>query len=854
MSKQPINNRKTYEKNYSKEFRNFLNRVEKQAYDDNMFEITPDYVILCALDDKDSMLYKCIGEVKNIKFKSIYDELYEKIMMPTKQKTSLNKSILPSFSSDTTFLLKKCEEERKKKKNKFITSDHFLSAYLINFTNGEAFSILEKNGITYDSINIAINVLHGITDMLGIIDDTSIKEDDNNEIIITMDPSMTTDSTSIIGMIRDMTGGFGGPKYATSSNPNDVEYCTNLNKLAKDKKIDRVIGREREIAEIIRILNRKNNNNALIVGDSGVGKTCLVEGIAKKIVDNEIPSIMADKVIWRLSYSSLVAGTTLRGMVEERVKNMLAKLRKLKNAILFIDDLENASANSKDGNEDGPISLFSEFLSDSAIQIIVCTNYSGYRTIFESSSNFSNKFQKILLDKPSYEECKEIINKSIPLYEKFHSVKYDETISEMCITLADRYITDMTLPSSAIGLIDEIGSYKHLRLDSYDRLNANREKKNELLDKKSNLIKEDKIDEANKIDDEIKILDKETADIIDEGLNKNPIHVTIEDVYKVLSEKTGIPLKKLSVSDKSNLKNIESTLKKDVVGQDEAINIIGRAIKRSKVGLSSPNKPILTCMCIGKSGCGKTLLAKKIAENVFGDEKYLVRFDMSEYSDKTSINRLIGSSAGYVGYKDGGLLTEAVKKRKYAVLLIDEIEKANEEVFNLFLQVLDEGILTDGTGNKADFKNTIIILTSNVGTKQASNDHGFGFSNDKDDSYKQVIEKELKKKFPPEFINRLDEIVYFNTLTDENLKQIIKLEIAKLNKRLSNNHLSLTYSDEVIDYILNIVSKDKDYGARPIIRAIQNEIENKIIDLLLDNEVENENFNFEIKNNEVIVE
>ena len=482
--------------------------------------------------------------------------------------------------------------------------------------------------------------------------------------------------------------------------------------------------------------------------------------------------------------------------------------------------------------------MLGEILTDGTVQVIVTTNHKGYRTTFESDSSFNSKFQKIILEKPKKEECFSILKHIAPDYEKHHKVKYSDDVLKLCIDLAERYITERTIPTSAIDILDEVGSHCFLKNTfSVDEAEL-KALKIELNKEIKKALKRDDIERVVELENEIDEIDSKTAKfgssswaIIEKG-----IEITKDDVYEVVSKKTGVPITKMSTQEKRGLVNIDKVLKEKVIGQDEAIDTITRVIKRNKLGLSSPNKPIGSYLMIGKTGVGKTYLAKKIAEEVFGDEKYLIRFDMSEYADKTSINKLIGSSAGYVGYEEGGLLTEAIKKNKYAVLLVDEIEKANTEVFNLFLQILDEGFLTDNTGRKVDFKNTIIILTSNVGTKQASVDKGIGFTVNSDEKYRSVLEKELKDKFPPEFLNRLDEIVYFNSLTDENLKKIIEIELNKTIERFEKNGYNIVYDDNVVDYLLNIVLKDKDYGARPILRTIQKEIENKIVDMVLNDE------------------
>lgn len=434
------------------------------------------------------------------------------------------------------------------------------------------------------------------------------------------------------------------------------------------------------------------------------------------------------------------------------------------------------------------------------------------------------------MEQPQKNETVSILQGLKADYEKYHNVTYPKDVAETCTILAMRYLNDRCLPISAINLMDEVGAAKKLSL-----LKGRKPIEKEL----STLTKKEKTkySETN-IEQLKKDIESKRDELAKYNASMEKAKIEEEDIFNTVSKMSNIPIAKISLSEKIALKNIDDSVKKVVIGQDEAIEKICKIIKRNKMGLAPDNKPIGSFLCVGGTGCGKTLMAKTIAKEVFGDEKYLVRFDMSEYSDETSVNKLIGSSAGYVGYTEGGLLTEAVKNQKYAVVLFDEIEKANDKVFNLFLQVLDEGCLTDNMGDRVDFKNTIIIMTSNVGVKDATLNNGIGFNVDNAQNRKNIIEKSLKSKFAPEFLNRLNDVIYFNDLTDDNLKDIIKLEINKLIGRLHKINFDGKYGDKTVDFIYEVIKQQKEYGARPIARAIQDNVENKITDLLLDNDYE----------------
>lgn len=827
---QPINNRKEYEKFYSKELWEYIRKVEGDSKDFPVDEITPEFFVLHGLGNKNCLLYKTLNTfIESSTIKMIYDDVYKSITPSINTITNRNVPISASLIG----YLKKSNNERKTLEHELITSDHVLLSILS--MDNKITEIFNKYEMSYSLFMSLLLDMHSLT----------------NEIIdIKTPPQKETPKIITIGMddIENSIGGLpaelqkqlglltGINTNSKTEKKGEIEYCINLNKMAEKGVIGRITGRDDELSKIIEILNRRKSNNVVIVGDPGVGKTSLVDGLASKIVDEDVPVVMLDKKIWKLNISAMVAGTQFRGMFEERMTKLLSKLKETKNNILFIDDIHSAVHNNSKNSDYDIMGMLTEILTDGTVQVIVATNHKGYRNTFETHNSFTSKFQKIVLDKPQKEECFNILKYISPEYEKHHNVKYSDEVLRLCIDLSERYITERTIPTSAIDLMDEVGSHCFLKNSFSVDVSELKKIKTEINKEIKKALKNDDLERVSVLEKEIEDIDSKTSKIGTDSwaIIEKGIEITKDDVYELVSKKTGIPITKISSQEKKGLINLDKILKEKVIGQDDAIDTISRVIKRNKLGLSSPNKPIGSYLMIGKTGVGKTFLAKKIAAEVFGDEKYLIRFDMSEYSDKTSVNKLIGSSAGYIGYEEGGLLTEAIKKNKYAVLLVDEIEKANSEVFNLFLQILDEGFLTDNTGRKVDFKNTIIILTSNVGTKRASIDKGVGFNVNEDEKYKSVLEKELKDKFSPEFLNRLDEIVYFNSLTNENLREIIKIELKNTTNRFNNSGYTLSYDENTVEYILDIVSKEKEYGARPILRTIQKEIENKIVDKILE--------------------
>lgn len=828
---QPINNRKEYEKFYSRELWRCIEKIEEEALNFPVNEITPEFFVLCGLGNKNCLLYKTLNTyIESTTINMIYDDIYKLINTPIN--CVMGKRII--ISSSLIAFIKKANNERKTLEHDLIASDHVLLSILSVENN--LTEVFEKYGINYSLFMSLLIDMHSLTNEI-VGDNKSLKNDSTKIITIGFDNN-NSDINELTRELKNQLSLLDNTPNSKTDKKTGIEYCTDLNKLAENGNIEKIVGRDDEILNIIKILNRRKNNNVVIVGESGVGKTALVEGIALKIVNEEVPSVMLNKKIWRMNIGAMVSGTQFRGMLEERLTKLVSKLKESKNNILFIDDVHSAIHGNNKNSDYDIMGMLSDILTDGTVQIIVTTNYKGYRNTFENSNTFSSKFQKVILDRPSKNECFNILKYISPEYEKHHNVKYTDEVLRLCIDLSERYLTDRVLPTSAIDLLDEVGSHCFLKNSFSVDISELKEMKSNINKEIKRALKVDDLEKVSELEKEIEEIDTKTAKI---GSNtwviiEKGIEITKDDVYELVSKKTGIPITKMTNKEKDGLINLDKVLKEKVIGQDESIDIISRVIKRNKLGLSSPNKPIGSYLMIGKTGVGKTYLAKKIAEEVFGGEKYLIRFDMSEYSDKTSVNKLIGASAGYVGYEEGGLLTEAINRNKYAVLLIDEIEKANSDVFNLFLQILDEGFLTDNNGKKVDFKNTIIILTSNVGTRRASIEKSVGFITNEDDKYKSIIEKELKDKFPPEFLNRLDEIVYFNSLTDDNLKEIIKLEMKNMIKRFNKSGYEVKYDENTINYLLGIICKEKEYGARPILRTIQKEIENKIIDIILNDE------------------
>ena len=637
-------------------------------------------------------------------------------------------------------------------------------------------------------------------------------------------------------------------------------FSKDLIKMAAEGKLDPVIGREMEINRIAQILSRRKKNNPIIIGEPGCGKTAIVEGLAMKIYNGDCPRNLKDKRIVLLDLTSIVAGTKYRGQFEERMKVIIEELSENPDIVIFIDEIHTlVGAGNSSGSMDGS-NIFKPALARGEIQCIGATTLDEYRTNFEKDGALERRFQKVVVDSPNKEETLKIITNVKDKYEEYHKVTYSPEVLEMCVSLADRYITDREFPDKAFDIMDEVGARSQVEVKVPESIEILRQKAKELQQQKINVVKSQQFEEAAAIrDKEKKLLDRLELEKrkFEEEQAANRKEIDPELVLTVVSSMTKIPVNKLSTDDKTSLVGLEKSLQQDVIGQEEAVTKIAKAIRRNRLGIKDPNKPIGSFIFLGSTGVGKTHLAKQLAKQIFGSVDNLIRVDMSEYQEKHTISRLIGSPPGYVGYEEGGQLTEQVKNKPYSVILFDEVEKANKEIFHTLLQMLDEGHLTDSLGRKINFKNCLIIMTSNIGVKKLQDfGTGIGFSSNaysNEEQKKEILKKEMKNYFSPEFLNRIDDTIVFNSLTEESIKQIVNIELTKLMKRLGELKLVFKFDDKLVSHISK-VGFDDTYGARPIKRAIQDQVEDLISEEVLNgNVIEGKQYTLSIKTDKVVI-
>jgi len=640
-----------------------------------------------------------------------------------------------------------------------------------------------------------------------------------------------------------------------------AEYARDLTQMAHQAQFDPLIGREKEVERIIQILSRRTKNNPILLGEPGVGKTAIVEGLAQRIVDGNVPLFIANKRILSLDLSLIVAGTKYRGQFEERLKGIIKELKENPDIIIFIDEIHSLiGAGSAEGSLDAA-NILKPALSRGEISCIGATTIREYRRYIEKDRSLLRRFQAINVAPPSEDETLQILEGVKERYEAFHKVKYSDTAIRSAVYQSNRYITDRFFPDKAIDILDEAGAKVKLRrvadTQNLRRLESEirsivKEMKKAISDKdfeKAVFLREREIE----LKEEIERFKAERESVGDEMME-----VTKKDVEEIISSWTDIPVTSIEADEAAKLINMEEILMRRIVGQDKAIKAISRAIRRSRLGVASPNRPMGSFVFLGSSGVGKTEVARRLAEFLFGSQKHLIRFDMSEYMEKHAVSKLIGSPPGYVGHEEGGQLTERVRRNPYAVVLLDEIEKAHPDIANILLQILEDGILTDSLGNQVDFRNTLIIMTSNLGTRFLSTKGHMGFREKTPDgdqkSAEQMIHQELKKEFSPEFINRIDDIIIFNPLTQTELRQICRLLVDDVNLALIHKNVHIAVDESVIDWLLKKAEEEANSGARPLRRAIQRHIEDELSEFMIrSKDAVPERIDFTMNGNEIVL-
>ena len=639
-------------------------------------------------------------------------------------------------------------------------------------------------------------------------------------------------------------------------------FSRDLNKLASEGKLDPVIGRQLEIYRIAQILSRRKKNNPIIIGEPGAGKTAIVEGLAMMIHKGECPKNLVDKKIVSLDINSLVAGTKYRGQFEERMKVIIDELTTNPNIIVFIDEIHTmVGAGNSSGSLDAS-NILKPALSRGEIQCIGATTLDEYRKHIEKDGALERRFQKVVIDPSSKKETYEILQQSKEKYEDHHKVLYDDETLRLFVELADRYITDREFPDKAFDILDEVGARMQIDIKLPQIIEDLKAEAANIKKEKVEVIKKQNYEQAAELrDKERNILGQLEIEKqkFEAELRSSKRKIPEDVVYEVVSNMTKIPISKINLDEKQSLLDLHTNLNTKVIGQSDAVLKISKSIRRNRIGIKDPNKPIGSFIFLGSTGVGKTFLAKQLAKEIFGTEESLIRVDMSEYQEKHTISRLIGSPPGYVGHEEGGQLTEQVKNKPYSVILFDEIEKAHKDIFSTLLQILDDGHVTDSLGRRINFKNCLIIMTSNIGVKRLQEfGAGVGFRNSSSEAVQEeqkrdILKKELSKFFAPEFLNRIDDVIIFNSLKKEHIDVIARLEIDKLLGRVIGKNYQFTYQDSVVDYISK-VGFDETFGARPIKRAIQDKIEDLISEkILMDEVLENKEYILDVVNDEIVI-
>ena len=766
-------------------------------------------------------------------------ELRKEIEMAVKDKTGKNIANINSLP-----LTKQAEKviritvlEAKAQKSALVESEHLMLSILKNKEN-IATQILNQFDVDYDVFK----------NELGFVTSTPPSAEFSDE----GDDDFDEEKKQYGQQQKGQRGGAAANQPKTKTPVLD-NFGRDITRLAENGSLDPIVGRENEIERVSQILSRRKKNNPILIGEPGVGKTAIVEGLALRIVQRKVSRVLFDKRVVSLDLAALVAGTKYRGQFEERMKAIMNELEKNRDVILFIDEIHTiVGAGGASGSLDAS-NIFKPALARGELQCIGASTLDEYRMHIEKDGALDRRFQKVLVEQPSVEETIQILANIKSKYEDYHNVTYSDEAIEACVKLSDRYMTDRLLPDKAIDVLDEVGARKHIKNINVPPEIVELEKKIEDIKlEKNKVVKSQRFEEAASLRDTEKRLQEELekakTDWEEESKHKR-FPIEEEDIAEVVHMMTGIPVKRMVQAETDKLRRMADDLKGAVVGQEDAISKVVKAIQRNRVGLKDPKKPIGTFIFLGPTGVGKTELARSLARHMFDSDDSLIRIDMSEYMEKFTVSRLIGAPPGYVGYEEGGQLTEKVRRKPYCVILLDEIEKAHPDIYNILLQVLDDGQLTDGMGRKVDFKNTLIIMTSNIGARQLKDfGDGVGFATatrmeNSDENNKAVIEKALKRTFSPEFLNRIDDVVVFNSLTKENIFEIIDILMKGVMKRLANLGFSMELTPEAKSFIAD-KGYDAQFGARPLHRAIQKYLEDPLAEEIL---------NMNVKNGDVLI-
>ena len=798
--------------------------------------VGPEHLVLGILREKDSLLHLLFQRM-NINLNDVKNELEDKVRQDVITETIIGSELV--LNEQASNILKLAVLEARIQHTQMVDVQHLILAILHDQVNNGAKEVLEGNHMTYEDTLTYLKTQKSSnakpSDSFGMPDE----EEEEEETISSNGGDKNNATTKTVN---------GNQKKSTPVLDN---FSTDLTKAAAEGKLDKVVGREKEIQRVTEILCRRKKNNPILIGEPGVGKSAIVEGLAQLIVQHKTSPVLFNKRVVNLDLTAIVAGTKYRGQFEERIRSLINELEKNPDIIVFIDEIHTMiGAGSTPGSMDAA-NIMKPALARGVIQCIGATTIDEYRKSIEKAGALERRFQKVMVEPTTAEETLTILHNIKDRYELHHHVNYTDEALKACVKLTERYISDRYFPDKAIDALDEVGSRIHLQhAEMPEELVEKQKELEQTIQKKQQAVKNQDFELAAAYRDRQTNLERQIDELnrqwtSDDNTTRQTI--TEDEVAEVVSMMAGVPVQRIAEAENIRLRNMGDVLKAQVIAQDNAIEKMVKAIQRNRVGIKDPNHPIGVFMFLGPTGVGKTYLAKKLAEYMFGSDDALIRVDMSEYSESFNTSRLVGAPPGYVGYEEGGQLTEKVRRHPYSIILLDEIEKAHGNIFNMLLQVLDEGRLTDGNGRLVDFRNTVIIMTSNAGTRQLKEfGHGVGFNaggntgislNDKDKEYaRSIIQKSLSKQFAPEFLNRLDEIITFDQLDLKAIKKIIDIELKGLYKRIESLGYQLTITDSAKEFVAT-KGYDVQFGARPLKRAIQNYIEDGVCEKLLSGEL-----------------